>query len=173
MVTPRYRRARGLTLLECLITLAILAVLMAVGVPAFHDQLADARARAAAHQLYSALQFARTRALREGVPVTVCPVSATAGGAVKCDGDFGQSIMAWRESADADPVLRIWTPPEGVAIRNRAGTERVTGGIEWDANGLGHRNLTLSVCAVGRNWSVVVNRLGRPRIAKDWGHCPS
>ena len=55
---PHY--LRGLTLLECLITLAIVAILMGVGVPAFRDQLAAARARAGAEQLYAAMQYARS-----------------------------------------------------------------------------------------------------------------
>ena len=44
---------RGLTLLECLITLAIVAILVSIGVPAYCDQLASARARAGAQQLYA------------------------------------------------------------------------------------------------------------------------
>ena len=38
------RRLGGLTLLECLITLAVVATLMSIGVPAYRDQLASARA---------------------------------------------------------------------------------------------------------------------------------
>jgi prepilin-type N-terminal cleavage/methylation domain-containing protein len=41
----------GLTLLECLITLAIVAILMSIGVPAYRDQFASARARSGAKQL--------------------------------------------------------------------------------------------------------------------------
>ena len=41
-------RLGGLTLLECLITLAIVAILMSIGVAAYRDQLAAARARAGA-----------------------------------------------------------------------------------------------------------------------------
>ena len=48
-------RLGGLTLLECLITLAIVAILMNIGIPAYRDQLAAARSRAGAQQLYSAM----------------------------------------------------------------------------------------------------------------------
>ena len=55
-------RLGGVTLLECLITLAIVAILMSIGVPAYRDQLAAARARAGAQQLYAAMQYARSTA---------------------------------------------------------------------------------------------------------------
>ena len=49
----------GVTLLECLITLTIVAILMCIGVPAYRDQLASARAQAGAQQLYAAMQYAQ------------------------------------------------------------------------------------------------------------------
>ena len=107
---PHY--LRGLTLLECLITLAIVAILMGVGVPAFRDQLAAARARAGAEQLYAAMQYARSMAQRYGSVVTLCPVVDPAEESPRCGGHFGH------------------------------------------------------------NWSVITNRLGRPRLARDWGECP-
>ena len=55
-------------------------------------------------------------------------------------------------------------------MANRAGSQSVTGSVTWDARGSGNRNLTLSVCAAERNWSVVINRLGRPRCPKH-GEC--
>ena len=66
---------------------------------------------------------------------------------------------------------KVWSPLEGVAVINRAGSESVTGLVTWDAMGLSDRNLTLSVCAAERNWSVVINRLGRPRLSEAWGVC--
>ena len=53
------RRQNGLTLLETLLTLSIVAVLLSIGLPTFRDQLADGQGRAAAEQLCAAAQFAR------------------------------------------------------------------------------------------------------------------
>ena len=74
--------------------------------------------------------------------------------------------------AEGTKLLKIWSPFEGVDVANRTGSARVTGSVTWDARGLGNRNLTLSVCAAERNWSVVINRLGRPRLSEAWGVCP-
>ena len=52
------RRQNGLTLLETLLTLSLVAVLLSIVLPTFQDQLADRRARAAAEQLYAAARDA-------------------------------------------------------------------------------------------------------------------
>ena len=72
--TQRSRGQNGLTLLETLLTLSLVAVLLGIGLPTFQDQLADGRARAAAEQLLAAAQFARGTAQRLRRPVVLCPV---------------------------------------------------------------------------------------------------
>ena len=166
------RRSEGLTLLECLITLAIVAILMSIGVPAYRDQIAAARASAGAQQLYAAMQYARSMAQIHGAVVTLCPVIDPSNPAFKCAGHFGQSLVAIKHSGEDSQLLRVWSPTVGVTVTNRAGSHWVTGALRWDEEGVGRRNLTLSVCALGHNWSVITNRLGRPRLARDWGVCP-
>ena len=163
---------RGLTLLECLITLAIVAILMGVGVPAFRDQLAAARARASAQQLYAAMQYARSMAQRHGSVVTLCPVVEPAEEPPRCGGHFGQTVAALKQHQKGLQLLRVWPARDGVTVTNRAGSNWVGGALQWDQQGVGDRNLTLSVCALGHNWSAITNRLGRPRLARDWGECP-
>lgn len=165
------RRLGGLTLLECLITLAVVATLMSIGVPAYRDQLASARARAGAQQLYAAMQYARSMAQLGGSVITLCPVIDPSEKLPQCGGHFGQSIAAIEQNEESCKLLRIWSPVAGVRVTNRMGSSRVTGALRWDQQGLGRRNLTLSVCALGHNWSVITNRLGRPRLARDWGVC--
>ena len=168
----RSRRQNGLTLLETILTLSLVAVLLSIGLPTFQDQLADRRARAAAEQFYAAAQFARGTAQRLRRPVVLCPVNDPEAAVPQCDGDFGGVVGAVLLHGEGAKLLKIWSPLEGVAVTNRAGSASVTGSVTWDARGLGNRNLTLSVCAAERNWSVVINRLGRPRLSEAWGVCP-
>lgn len=165
-------RLTGLTLLECLITLAIVAILMGIGLPAFRDQLASARARASAQQLYAAMQYARSMAQAYGAVVTLCPVIDPSDAPLKCGGHFGQGIAVIQERGGDTQLLRVWPAVAGVTVTNRAGSNWVAGALHWDKRGVGRRNLTLSVCALGHNWSVITNRLGRPRLVRDWGACP-
>lgn len=164
--------ALGLTLLELLVTLAILSCLMLVAVPNMSDQLREWRARSWAEQLQAAAQSARNYALLEKHPFILCPVPTGSGGSVGCEGDFAEAVALYANGSEGRQMVRLWSAPDGVRVRNRSGAEVVRGELVWDEWGLGSRALSLSVCAGDRNWSVVINRLGRPRLARGWGQCP-
>ncbi len=73
------RRARGITLIECVIALAILGALMTIALPSFGEALARARLRGAAEDLALGLGNARLESVRAGagkVHVTVAPGAA-------------------------------------------------------------------------------------------------
>jgi prepilin-type N-terminal cleavage/methylation domain-containing protein len=73
------RPARGITLIECVIAVAILAALMSVALPSFADAMARARLRSAAQDLALGLGNARLESVRAGagmVHVTVVPGAA-------------------------------------------------------------------------------------------------
>ena len=165
-------RQRGLTLLECLVVVAIVALLAAISVPTLRDQLAAARARAAANQLYSMVQTARSQALLSGEEMMLCPSRQMNTEPSSCEGHFGEVIALMTSTEFPARQHKVWLPMEGVTVRNRAGTEVVSGPLQWDQHGFRNRNVSLSVCSGGHNWSVVINRLGRPRLAKQWGVCP-
>ena len=163
---------RGLTLLECLVTLGIVGILTVLATPSLFGQLNAARALNGAHQIYAAVQYARSMAQALDTVVTLCPLPSKADTTTLCGGHFGASLVAYQESANGPRMLRIWSPPSGVVVRNRSGSDPVTGEIQWYADGIGGRNVTLSVCAGEHNWAVVINRLGRPRLVDDGGICP-
>jgi type IV fimbrial biogenesis protein FimT len=70
------RRARGITLIECVIALAILAALMGIALPSFGEAMARARLRSAAQDLALGIGNARLESVRAGagkVHVTMTP----------------------------------------------------------------------------------------------------
>jgi type IV fimbrial biogenesis protein FimT len=64
-------RVRGLTLMELMVTVAILAILVALAVPSFNSFLAKGRLSGAAEVLAQDLQLARSEALRRNDAVTI------------------------------------------------------------------------------------------------------
>ena len=79
------RGARGFTLIELMVVVAIAAVLLAVAVPNLQPQVAAANAKSTASKLADALRYARQYALNTSSLVTFTPngcgytVSTTAG----------------------------------------------------------------------------------------------
>jgi type IV fimbrial biogenesis protein FimT len=59
----------GFTLIEVLVGLAILAIMLSLGMPAFSNYLGNARLRASASSLHAAAQLARTEAIRRNTAV--------------------------------------------------------------------------------------------------------
>ena len=70
-------RSNGYTLLELMITIAIVGILVAVGIPSFRVFSANAARREASTALYSAFQRARSEALARNAAVVVCPQDAS------------------------------------------------------------------------------------------------
>ena len=65
------RHNRGITLVELMVALTVLAILLSLGVPSFRDLLAAQRVRSAAYSLVSDLVLARSEAVKRGSPVVL------------------------------------------------------------------------------------------------------
>jgi type IV fimbrial biogenesis protein FimT len=61
---PRPRRAAGFTAVELMVTLAIVALLMALAAPTLRGVVANSRVKAASQSLQNGLQMARAEAVR-------------------------------------------------------------------------------------------------------------
>src|ERR1700730_3870717 len=68
-------RASGVTLIELTMTMAIVAVLMAVAIPSFQYVTNANRISSEANALLGDMQFARGEAIKQGLTVTVCTSS--------------------------------------------------------------------------------------------------
>lgn len=66
------RRQRGLTLLELMVTVAIVAILGALATPSFKTMIQANRTRTVASELMGMLNLARSEAARRSQPVSVC-----------------------------------------------------------------------------------------------------
>jgi type IV fimbrial biogenesis protein FimT len=78
-VAPARRAVRGITLIECVIAIAIVFALMSIALPSFGEAMARARLRAAAEDLALDLGNARLESVRQGaglVHVTLRPGGA-------------------------------------------------------------------------------------------------
>lgn len=104
-------RARGFTLIELMITIAVLVITLTLAVPSFSNIIQNNRSTALANELSSAINLARSEAVKRGQEVSVCPRNV-AGNA--CSGARDWTV-GWLVQTGAD-VLRVWDAPRAGAV---------------------------------------------------------
>lgn len=163
-------RTRALTIYELLVTLAVVATLIALGVPSFAAITARQRQHAEVNALFHAIHLARKESIVRRRPVAICP--STDGLQCRPAGIWSDGwILFVNTDGDSptrvdpgEPVLSRHTPAPSVTItaNRRAFTLRSI--FRYATNG------TIVVCdAAGRipARAVVVSWSGRPRIARE------
>lgn len=125
----------GFTLVEIMITLAVLSVLIAVGVPQFSSSTANSRLTSAINKLSGDLAFARTEAIKRGVDVTVT-------GSTTDWATSGWTVAAINASGPPT-TLRISPPLTANATIN---TNPNTLGVGFRANGRSNNSVAFTLC---------------------------
>jgi len=173
----------GFTLIELMAVVSILAITIAIAVPAMQKTLDGTRMRTEASRLMLAINLARSEAIGRNQPVSMCPSSFASGGAPRCTGSYADGWIVFTNrdrdrvvDSGSDEIVRVFEGlPEGFALTNRASTRDAFELISYFPDGTSRRNRTLMLCSPRGSqlpsWSIVMNMVGRPRIARGWGNC--
>lgn len=169
------RRQSGVTLIELLVTISIAAILMAIAVPGFQDFFRRNRLDSAASDFMATLNYARSEAIRRGVPVSVCKSN----NGTSCGGDGVDWEQGWivfvnlnNDSpavVDAkEEVIRVQQRlAQGITLRpNGNYTNFLTYRSDGRVNNIG----TFAIChndqLVGSK-SITITGTGRARFGTD------
>lgn len=107
----------GFTLLELIVTMAVAALLLSVGVPSFRNVIMDNRLAGQANEFVTSISTARSAAVRYQRNATICASSNYDAAVPACDAgtDWSNGWIVWvdknRDSAaSADEIISVHEP---------------------------------------------------------------
>jgi len=158
---------RGFTLIELLVTLSVAAILLTIAVPNFRMFVLNSRMSSQANDLITALNMARSEAVKRAANVSVC---ASSDGAT-CTGTWGQG---WIVRDAAGTPIRVQQALGGASTLS-GGTD-VASTITFTSSGrttipssATAATTTLTLCppspASVKGRAIQIERTGRSRVA--------
>ena len=160
------RSGSGFTLIEMMITIAVVVVLLAIVAPSFRQLIAGQRIKTASFDLFSALNYARSEAIKRNASV-----SLHAGAAAD-----GAWTTGWRlvDPDDSTKYLRSWAAVNNLSLTEKVGgITTITYGRDGRLSGAVSPRLEINAAAPVSGVSarcVQVDLGGRPTTAT--GACP-
>jgi type IV fimbrial biogenesis protein FimT len=137
------RDETGFSLLELMAAIAVLCVLLGVAVPSFVDTINSNRTTSQANELVSALNYARSEAVKRSDLVSVC---ASANG-TSCSGSNDWST-GWIVFTDSTGGAGTYDPPNDVLLQ----VWPATGGLTLATNGSSIRYQGSGMVVTTRNF---------------------
>lgn len=100
------KKHAGITLIELMIVIAILAIVAGMAAPSFNQLIRSNRVSTATNELLAAMQLARAEAIKLRRQVIVCRRNA---GGTACEGNADWSAGWLVEGPNG--VIRVWEAP--------------------------------------------------------------
>lgn len=171
-------RHPGVTVIELMATLALIAVLFLVVVPSMSDLIHEQRLVTAANRLLADINYARNQAVTGPGITVVCP--SADGGSCSGDSRWDTGWIVFRDPEnsgqpdDPEAVLRVTEGLDRIRAYS-GGRNRVRFQVDGSARGT---NLTIRLCDPSgrdRHRAVIVSNPGRVRVEQRPGAagCPS
>lgn len=176
----RGMRIAGFTLVELLVTISIVAIMLAIGLPSFHSALRSNRLATTTNEVIASASLARTEAIRTTLGGGIC---ATDDG-VSCGDDWAQGWLVWADGGttnfgvldDEDDIIRVIDPHPQMDLSATNALGDVTS-ISFDARGRSRQGLVAFTiapvnCPSGQELvrTVTFNPVGQLTTAR--GACP-
>jgi len=177
----RRRRAAGFTLVELMVTIAVAAIVVALGVPSFLRTLARHTINSQAEELQDAVRVGRNEAMKRSGPVVLCRTEEN--NPTHCAGSGG-SWQTWVLFSD---VARSGAFAAGDAVlrQRQDASKRTTvtadaASIRFEATGIAHADTGSAVFVLAERGAtdhaqqrqVCVNPRGEVAIVAGDAQCP-
>ncbi len=142
------RTQRGFTLYELLITVLIVGIILALGVPNLQAFARNSRITSTANDLHAALHLARSESSRAKTNITVCASANSMASAANCSGTWDQGFIVF---VDEDGDINRSGATETVLRRHPAVANGVSLAVANDATYFSYSSTGLGRPNVGGN----------------------
>lgn len=136
-----FKRTQGFTLIELMVTLAVLAIVLGIAVPSFQTQIINNRSLTMGDEFAQALNFARSEAVKNKKRVSICASS----NGTSCTGSWSEGFIVFQDNAASDtvdavslgPIYKVWPKlsAAGTFTVNRVTTSTATSFIRYTSLG--------------------------------------
>lgn len=169
---------KGFSLIELMITIALLAILLAFAGPGFQELIERNKIRTITDEFYTAFNAARSESIKRNQPVTICASSTGAtcdaanwdsGWLIFTDEDGNGDVNAGEVITQVGSAL-----PSGYTLRAAAPySSSITMNPDGAINGV---NGAFRVCPhdadITKSRSISFLSVGRPRLQEGTAQCP-
>ncbi len=152
----RRSRQTGFTLIELMVTLAMMVIVLAIGIPAFKSLQQNSNRTARINELVAAIQLARSEAVKRGTSISIIPNTNWQNGwTVFTDPDKDRTLDS------GETVIRT----AAVTSPNYTMTSAAyANGITFDSKGAPQATGSFQFSQNGKTRTIDINTTGRPRI---------
>lgn len=168
---PKFR-SRGFTLIELMITLAIVVILLVIGIPNLTALMIKSRLSGQVQEFYGVIDFARSEAIKRGTSVSICK---SANGSA-CGGSWSngwiifvdQNSSGTRDnigSTNEETLLRVFPAlPTNYTLN---ANNNLANYVTYDRLGMANQNGTFVFCKSSDETTAraIIITKTRPRIA--------
>ena len=140
-------RIRGFSLIELLVTITVLAVLLAIGIPSFRDMILSSKLSSYANDFVVSTHLARSEAIKRNARVLMC---VSLNGTSCTSGNWSQGWVVFHDANNNDAM----DSGEAVIQRQTAlstgfsmtTTSPAVAVLRFDPTGVGVKATTVTIC---------------------------